>query len=293
MCNLAPRWVKLGRNVNDLWEENGLMEQSINLTGKKIFGQVSVLRARELLGVIERDKAQKEEGRDFVPLLKRERATTTSESQLTSSNTPAVDAPSNMPEHNINIVPESSSSSDSSSEVCNFTGVGISPPRDPSTHKSPPANSPKPTSHEHSGSPNCGTPSQPRVFEMSTVDVLRQGGMLWSKHIWECVQSLTVPPGWKVFDPGFPFTNENHIGNRDRIVMSPRHLVFFCHSGNHWSLCYVDTQSNEICHYNSFESIAMPLGSLQTWLKANEIGSDMNITNKVILNQHWLIDSMN
>jgi hypothetical protein len=281
MCNLSPRWVKLGRNVNDLWEENGLMEQSINLTGKKRFGQVSMLRAKELLGVVERDMAQKKEARDFEPPLKRERATTTSESQLTSSNTPAIDAPSDMPEHNTNVAAESSSIFDSSLEICNFTGVVILPPRDPSTRESPPASSPKPTSHEHSSSPNFGTPSQPRGLEMSTVDVLRQGGMLWSNHIWECVQSFTIPLGWKVFDPGFPFTNENHVGNRDRIITSPRHLVFFCHSGNHWSLCHVDTQSNEICHYNSSEGIVMPLNSLQTWLKANKIESGMNITEKV------------
>ncbi|KAH7245486.1 hypothetical protein BKA59DRAFT_454548 [Fusarium tricinctum] len=220
MYTVAQRWVKLGRNVDDLWAENGLMEQSINLTGKRIFGQVSILRARELLGVIERDMAQKEEGRDFLP------------------------------------------------------------PHDPSTHKSPPVNYPKRTNHEHNGSPVCGTPSQPRGLETSTVNVLRQGGMLWSNHIWECVQSLTLPPGWKVFDPGFPFSNEKYIGNRDRTMTSPRHLVFFCHAEGHWSLCYVDTQGDEICHYNSSQSILMPLDKLQTWLNANKIGSDVKVTEK-------------
>jgi hypothetical protein len=232
MYTVAQRWVKLGRNVDDLWAENGLMEQSINLTGKKIFGQVSILRARELLGVIERDMAQKKEGRDFLP------------------------------------------------------------PHDPSTHKSPPVNYPKRTNHEHNGSPVCGTPSQPRGLETSTVNVLRQGGMLWSNHIWECVQSLTLPPGWKVFDPGFPFSNENHIGNRDRTMTSPRHLVFFCHAEGHWSLCYIDTQGDEICHYNSSQSILMPLDKLQTWLNANKIGSDVKVTEKVSLNEHWLVDLM-
>ncbi|KIL94157.1 hypothetical protein FAVG1_02719 [Fusarium avenaceum] len=279
MYNVVRRWVKLGRNVDDLWAENGLMEQSINLTSKKILGQISISKARELLWVIERDMAQKEEGRDFLPPLEKKRSTTRSQSQVDSSNIPALDSPSNMPDHDINSASESSFGFDITLWANESIG-GILPPRDPATNKPPPADSPKRTSHEHSSSPICGTPSQPRGLEVSTVDVLRQGGMLWSNHIWDCVQSFTLPPGWKVFDPGFPFSNENHIGNRDRIITSPRHLVFFCHTEGHWSLCYVDTHGDEICHYNSSQSIPMPLDSLQTWLNANKIGFDMKITEK-------------
>ncbi|KAM0320230.1 hypothetical protein ACHAPQ_010007 [Fusarium lateritium] len=276
MYSATQRWVKLGRNVDELWAENGLMEQSIEKTGKSCFGQISLRNAREMLDRLEREKEQKEEGGPEVVPRKRKRVIRTYGSQPESLDT---DSPSKMPKHNINVTPDSSSF-DSSSKLRNFTGLGIPSTRDPPTGESPPANPSKPTSQEHDSSPNYGTPSQPPGVEMLTIDALQQGKMLWSKHIWECVESLTTPPDWKVFDPGFPFTNENHIGNRDRMTTSPRHLVFFCHSRGHWSLCHVDTLGDEIFHYNSIQSIAMPLDSLQTWLKANKIGSDMNIINK-------------
>ncbi|KAM0239541.1 hypothetical protein ACHAP5_008264 [Fusarium lateritium] len=267
MYSATQRWVKLGRNVDEIWAENGLMGQSIEKTGKRIFGQISLREARGILEEFEREKAQEEEaGPEVILPRKKKHVIRAYGSQPESLDT---DSPSKMPKHNINVTPESSSF-DSSSKLRNFTGLGILPTRDPPTGESPPANPSKSTS----------TPSQPRGVGMLTIDALQQGRMLWSKHIWECVESLTIPPDWKVFDPGFPFTNENHIGNRDRMTTGPRHLVFFCHSRGHWSLCHVDTLGDEIFHYNSFQSIVMPLDSLQTWLKANKIGSDMTISDK-------------
>ncbi|KAF4998623.1 hypothetical protein FGRMN_2949 [Fusarium graminum] len=172
--------------------------------------------------------------------------------------------------------------SDFSLESRSLSGKGSPTPLSSSTIKPSPIAFAKRPSLDDGITYKHGAPSpSPFLYrELSTVEVLRQEKVLWSNHIWECVQSLNVPQDWKVFDPGFPFYNEHHTSNRNRIASSPRNLVFFCHRKCHWSLCHVDTQSDKICHYNSAKDVQMPLRSLQNWLKANKIGLDMSIDEK-------------
>ncbi|KAF4966163.1 hypothetical protein FSARC_6122 [Fusarium sarcochroum] len=278
MRKVTKRWLKLGRDLSELWDEespHGIMVKAIRLGHSNILNQTTFLRVRPLLQAIEANANPN--NRDTIPTkepkskpIKRQR---TEEDEAESDDSPR--RKHNKSSHRDAIcTPSFSRYSNGETSLDQQTEATTS---NHMSHKliTIPANR---TSIVHlaSTSTTSGINDVPGVS--TTIQRLRAGEMLLSRDIFLCVQTLNPPSDWCIFDPGFPFPNgHSPRHNRKRL---PRHLVFFCNHEKNWSLCYIDTTTHILYHYNSCMALEMPTGRVKKWLETKSginFGDPINV----------------